>query len=122
MLWEETLDEDPATELEARRGGLTPTMDPRLYHDIQVIVTRLVGKTSQLIGNETTNLAATNMALKQNAIDNALQYPLAANVVERSFYVDDCLTGADTKAEAMLLQKQLQDLFSLGGFLLRKLK
>ena len=63
---------------------------------------------------------AANMALKQNLIDNALQYPLAANAVERSFYMGDCLTGADTKAEAMLLQKQLQDLFSLSGFLLRK--
>ena len=37
-----------------------------------------------------------------------------------SFYVDDGLTGADSVEEAVELQKQLQDLFSQGGFLLRK--
>jgi hypothetical protein len=57
-MWEETLAEDPATELEARQGGLTPTnINPRLYHDIQVQLSRLVGKAEQLIGNTTTNLA-----------------------------------------------------------------
>ena len=63
---------------------------------------------------------AANMALKQNAINHATQYPLAAQAVEKSFYVDDCLTGADTKEEAIKLQTQLQDLFSCGDFLLRK--
>ena len=52
------MDEDRTTELEARQGGLTPTeMDPRLYHDIQVQLSRLVSKAAQLIGNKTTNLA-----------------------------------------------------------------
>ena len=63
---------------------------------------------------------AANMALKQNAINKAVDYPLAANAVDQSFYVDDCLTGADSCDEAVLLQRQLQDLFSHGGFLLRK--
>ena len=63
---------------------------------------------------------AANMVLKQNAIDNAVHYPLVANAVETFFYVDDCLTGADSPEEAVLLQKQLQNLFSRGGFLLRK--
>ena len=39
---------------------------------------------------------AANMAAKQNATDLAMQYPLATEVVSRSFYVDDCLSGADT--------------------------
>ena len=57
-MWEETVDDDPMTELEARQGGLTLTnVDPQLYHDIQVKLSRLTGKASQLIGNETTNLA-----------------------------------------------------------------
>ena len=38
---------------------------------------------------------AANMAVKQNAQDLAVEYPLAAQTVENSFYVDDCLTGAD---------------------------
>ncbi len=63
---------------------------------------------------------AANMTVKQNAIDHATNYPLAANAVNCSFYVDDGLTGADSVSEAVKLQKQLQDLFSLGGFLLRK--
>ena len=63
---------------------------------------------------------AANMLVKQNAIDFALEYPQAAKVVEESFYVDDGLTGADTVTDAIKLQIQLQDLFSKGGFLLRK--
>ena len=63
---------------------------------------------------------AANMAVKQNALDLALEYPQAAAVVKKSFYVDDGLTRADSIQEAIKLQKQLQDLFGRGGFLLRK--
>ncbi len=35
------------------------------------------------------------MSLRQNAIDNSHDYPLAAKAVEESFYVDDGLIGAD---------------------------
>ena len=60
------------------------------------------------------------MAVKQNALDHAVQYPQAAEVVSDSFYVDDGLTGADSIPEAIELRQQLQNLFSKGGFLLRK--
>ena len=63
---------------------------------------------------------AANMAVKQNAIDLAHEYPLAAEAVEKSFYVDDGLTGANDVKTAITLQEQLQVLFSRGGFLLRK--
>ena len=63
---------------------------------------------------------ATNMSLKQNTLDSAVDYPQAAKVVEDSFYVDDGLTGADSIQDAIELQKQLQELFTKGGFLLRK--
>ena len=63
---------------------------------------------------------AANMAVKQNATDLAHKYPLAAKAVDNSFYVDDGLTGADSTEEAIKLQKQLHNLFSQGGFLLRK--
>ena len=61
-----------------------------------------------------------NMAVKQNALDLALEYPQVAAVVEKLFYVDDGLTGADSIEEAVDLQKQLQGLFERGDFLLRK--
>ena len=60
------------------------------------------------------------MCVQQNAVDLALEYPQAAKAVEESFYVDDCLTGADTIRDAVELQKQLQELFTKGGFLFRK--
>ncbi len=52
-------------EEEARRGGTTPTtIDPKLYHDIQTVLSRLVAKASQLIDNETTNLAEAWMHIR----------------------------------------------------------
>ena len=60
---------------------------------------------------------AANMSMKQNALDYAHEFPLAAKVVTDSFYVDDCLTGADTVEDAIRLQQQLQ---SKGDFILRK--
>ena len=53
-----------------------------------------------------------NMSIKQNALDFALEYPQAVSAVEKSFYVDDGLTGADSVEEAIQLQKQLQELLS----------
>ena len=50
---------------------------------------------------------AANMAVKQNAIDCADEYPVASEVVHESFYVDDCLTGAQDPTSALLLQQQL---------------
>ena len=55
------------------------------------------------------------IAVKQNALDLILEYQEASVAV-----VDDGLTGANTVQEATDLQKQLQHLFSHGGFLLRK--
>ncbi len=63
---------------------------------------------------------AANMAVKQNALDFALQYPIATQKVHEAFYVDDGLTGADTIPEAIDLQGQLQESFFKGGFTLRK--
>ena len=63
---------------------------------------------------------AANMSVKQNALDFAMDYPLAVDAVNRAFYVDDGLTGTDSTEEAIELQRQLQDLFSHGGFLLCK--
>ena len=61
---------------------------------------------------------AANMAVKQNALDYATEFPNAVKVVDQSFYVDNCLTGADSIS--IKLQAQLHSLLSKGGFLLRK--
>lgn len=61
-----------------------------------------------------------NMCVKQNAINLSLQYPLAAKAVQESFYVDDGLTGSDNIESAIKLQKELQEMFSKGGFRLHK--
>ncbi len=63
---------------------------------------------------------AANMCMKQNALDFAAKYPLAADVVDKSLYVDDCLTGADSVEQARSLQAELQALFDEAKFLLRK--
>lgn len=48
-LWSETVEDNPSTENDARQGELTPTdINPTLLHDIQVILSRLIGKASQL--------------------------------------------------------------------------
>ena len=58
--------------------------------------------------------------LHQMADDYQDKYPEAAAMVKKSFYVDDCLTGANTPEEAL---QKLQDLCSLvaeGQMVLRK--
>ena len=63
---------------------------------------------------------AANMSIKQNAIELAGSYPLAHKAVRHSFYVDDGLIGAKSFEQAVKLQRELQEAFSLGGFLLQK--
>ena len=65
---------------------------------------------------------AANMALRRNVLDHQQEYPQAAKVAMESFYVDDGLVGADSVDDAICLRKDLQKLFSLGGFKLRKWK
>lgn len=65
QLWRETTADDPETERDALRGGQIATnIDPKLYHDIQVILSRLVAKASQLVENVTTNLAESWMHIR----------------------------------------------------------
>ena len=59
-------------------------------------------------------------ALRQTAIDHHLDHPEAAEVVLSKFYVDDCLTGANTEEAAIQLRSELNQLLSKGQFRLRK--
>ncbi|XP_048261980.1 uncharacterized protein LOC125385143 [Bombus terrestris] len=58
--------------------------------------------------------------LKQLADDEGHRYPRAAMVLQRDFYVDDVLTGAETKNEAQSLRTELIELLKLAGLNIRK--
>ena len=47
-----------------RGGEMATAINPKLYHDIQVILSRLVAKAEQLIDNVTTNLAESWMHVR----------------------------------------------------------
>ena len=59
-----------------------------------------------------------NMCVKLNAIDHTVDYPLAYKAVDDPFYVNNGLTGANNVQGSIKLQKELQSLFCLVGFLL----
>lgn len=59
-------------------------------------------------------------ALRQLAYDNINQYPQAAEIILRDFYVDDLLSGADSIEEALTIQKQIIQILQQGCFELRK--
>ena len=58
--------------------------------------------------------------LKQVANDHRNDFHRAARIVENVFYVDDCLTGADTLEEAVEIRQELNDMLSRAQMTLRK--
>lgn len=65
QLWLNTVDDSETTENDVRLGGSTPTnVNPKLLLDIQVLVSRLVAKAGQLVGNFTINLAENWMSIR----------------------------------------------------------
>lgn len=58
--------------------------------------------------------------LQQCASDNAKEYPIAAKVALKDFYVDDLLTSTDTVEQAVMLKKELIQLLDQGGLELAK--
>lgn len=59
-------------------------------------------------------------ALQQCATDHADAYPRAAEVAKSAFYVDDLLTCADTREDALALKHETSELLAKGGFKLAK--
>ena len=51
---------------------------------------------------------AVNMAVTRDVIELIDKYPLAADAVHKSFYVDDGLIGADSIDSTITLQRQLR--------------
>ncbi|XP_058840968.1 uncharacterized protein LOC131696445 [Topomyia yanbarensis] len=58
--------------------------------------------------------------LQQLADDERDEYPKAAEVLRKDFYVDDLFSGGGNVAETIALRKQLDALLLKGGFELRK--
>ncbi|CAG7821711.1 unnamed protein product [Allacma fusca] len=58
--------------------------------------------------------------LHQLAQDYEVRYPAAATVLRRDVYMDDCITGESTPAQAIALQKELMHLMEEARFTLRK--
>lgn len=58
--------------------------------------------------------------LRQLARDYREEFPRAASIVESCFYVDDCLTGAETIEDAVAIREELNALFSKACMKLRK--
>ncbi|XP_036347949.1 uncharacterized protein LOC118757336, partial [Rhagoletis pomonella] len=54
------------------------------------------------------------------AKEEEARFPHASKILRESFYMDDCLHGADNVAEAVSLRNELQELVQCGGFTLRK--
>ena len=52
--------------------------------------------------------------MRQNALDHQRDFPLAAQTVMDSFYIDDGLDGDDSIEEAFKLRDEMQELFELG--------
>ncbi|XP_062714046.1 uncharacterized protein LOC134290850 [Aedes albopictus] len=59
-------------------------------------------------------------ALYQLAIDEEAEYPLAAELVKKMFYVDNVLFGGNNLVEVRGLQRELISLLQRGGFHLHK--
>ena len=58
--------------------------------------------------------------LHKLAEDEAEHFPLACSVIKTDFYVDDCISGADSLDTAVQLQDQLLEVLKRGGLPLRK--
>lgn len=61
-----------------------------------------------------------NRVIQQLIIDEGENYPLAASALKNRIFVDDCLLGSNSVAEAVSLKEEVIGLMSAGGFELRK--
>jgi len=58
--------------------------------------------------------------LKQLAKDESENYEIAAKIIERDFYMDDCLSGTNNIEDTKLAVHHLNQLLKKGGMNLRK--
>lgn len=92
----------------------------------KILYRRNTSEPIQIYTLETTTYgtsSASYLAIKtlyKLADDEEENFPIAAKILRRDFYVDDVLTGAQTISEAIILRDQLISLLKKGGFCLRK--
>lgn len=58
--------------------------------------------------------------LHQLAIESEHEYPLGSEKILKDFYVDDLLTGAETKDEIIRIKNEISSILAKGGFTLQK--
>ena len=58
--------------------------------------------------------------LKQLAQDEGHRFPKAAEILQRDFYVDDALTGAPTRKEALSMREELTQILQTAGLKIRQ--
>lgn len=87
----------------------TSTFDPILEYELLTVT----------YGTACAPYLATK-TLNQLAADEQNNFPIASDIVQNSFYVDDLMTGAESVETASELAIQLLDLLKSGGFELRK--
>ena len=77
---------------------------------------------TQLTFGVTSSPFLASYVLRPVADDYQKEYPLAAAVVNSTFYADDCLTGASSLSEALHLITELNSLLFKAGMTLHKWK
>ena len=85
-------------------------LNPSKFPQEKIIKTLIYGTKSS--GNQA------EYALQKTASASKSEYPEANIVIQRDGYVDDCLSGANTKEEVMQLADEIQIILSGGGFTL----
>ncbi|XP_029659434.1 uncharacterized protein LOC115233264 [Formica exsecta] len=80
-------------------------------------------KTYELITLTYGTASASFLAIKviqQLADLEENEFPIGASIARRDFYVDDLITGANSKEDALMIRDQAAALLKKGGFLLRQ--
>ncbi|XP_055604233.1 uncharacterized protein LOC129752485 [Uranotaenia lowii] len=90
-----------------------------LWRDSPSEPLRIYKLTTVTYGTASAPFLATRCLLKL-AEDGLHSHPLASRIVKKDFYMDDALTGVDTPEEGKRAVRELSDLLSSVGFVLRK--
>ena len=86
-------------------------LNPSKFPQEKIIKTLIYGIKSS--GNQA------EYSLPKTASASKSEHPEANIVIQRDVYVDDCLSGANTKQEVMQLADEIQIILSRGGFTLK---
>ena len=100
-----------------REVGLDPTFTDSLS-ERKLTAARLENELAYIWSDFLSFLAS--QVLRRAASDYRNDFPRAARVIDTTFYVDDCLTGAPTVSETLDLRMEFNNLLNRAGMTLRK--